>query len=149
MQGLWQTISRFCSAFARARASIQVRVPQRLHACHNSQLADFHEAYHQQALLVCCNVAAQQWQQEGQQQKKYAEIRRRVQPGHSRPATSLGMSRAACMAAKPEQIYQVKPRPATAVVSTRLQPQYGSVEVLREVPQPISALTAGRPVTAA
>ena len=53
------------------------------------------------------------------------------------------------MAAKPEQIYQVKPRPATAVVSTRLQPQYGSVEVLREVPQPISALTAGRPVTAA
>lgn len=87
--------------------------------------------------------AAQQWQQEGQQQKKYAEIRRRIQPD-SRPATSQGMSRAACMTAKPEQIYQCRPRPATAVVSTRLQPQYGSVEVLKDVPRPISALAASR-----
>ena len=93
-------------------------------------------------------VAAHQWQQEGQQQRKYAEIRRRVQPSHGRPATSLGMSRAACMTAKPEQIYQVKPRPATAVVNIHTQAQYGSLEVLKEIPRPISALAA-RSVAAA
>ena len=52
------------------------------------------------------------------------------------------------MTAKPEQIYQVKPRPATAVVSTRTQPQYGFVQVLKEIPRPISALAA-RPIAAA
>ena len=52
------------------------------------------------------------------------------------------MHRLAGRSASPEEIYQVKSRPATAVASMRQQLQYVSEEVLREIPRPISAIAA-------
>ncbi len=91
---------------------------------------------------------AQRWQQEGQQQKKYAEIRRRVVPEDSRPGTSQSTYRVS-VRSSPEEIYRTSGRPATAAAGVRLVSGYTSAGMLTETSVPGSAHAAGRPMTAA
>lgn len=90
------------------------------------------------------SCAAQRWQQEGQQQKKYAEIRRRVAPEGSRPATSQSAHRVNSRSS-PEMIYRTSGRPATAAAgSGHYSPRRALAENLMS-----TVHAAGRPMTAA
>ncbi len=94
------------------------------------------------------SIAAQQWQQEGQQQKKYAAIRRRVMPEDSRPGTSQRTHRVN-LHSSPEEIYRTSGRPATAASGLRLRSEWTPAGMLTEPSAPVSAHAAGRPMTAA
>ncbi len=94
------------------------------------------------------SIAAQQWQQEGQQQKKYAAIRRRVMPEDSRPGTSQKTHRVN-LHSSPEEIYRTSGRPATAAAGLRLRSEWTPAGMLTEPSAPGSAHAAGRPMTAA
>jgi len=94
------------------------------------------------------SIAAQQWQQEGQQQKKYAAIRRRVMPEDSRPGTSQRTHRVN-LHSSPEEIYRTSGRPATAASGVRLRSEWTPAGILTEPSAPASAHAAGRPMTAA
>ena len=97
---------------------------------------------------ACASTAAQQWQQEGQQQKKYAAIRRRVMPEDSRPGTSQKTHRVN-LHSSPEEIYRTSGRPATAASGVRLRSEWTPAGMSTEPSAPVSALAAGRPMTAA
>ncbi|DBB12773.1 TPA: hypothetical protein ACH3X3_005544 [Trebouxia sp. C0006] len=92
--------------------------------------------------------SAQQWQQEGQQQKKYAAIRRRVMPEDSRPGTSQKTHRVN-LHSSPEEIYRTSGRPATAASGVRLRSEWTPAGMSTKPSAPVSALAAGRPMTAA
>ncbi|KAL3150554.1 hypothetical protein ABBQ32_000368 [Trebouxia sp. C0010 RCD-2024] len=89
--------------------------------------------------------SARRWQQEGQQQRKYAEIRRRVMPEGSRPGTGQSAHRLNSKSS-PEMIYRTSGRPATAAAGTRsgYSPRSALAESFMS-----TAHAAGRPMTAA
>lgn len=97
---------------------------------------------------MTATCAAHRWQQEGQQQKKYAELRRHVVPEGSRPGTTHSMHRVNAHST-PEEIYRTSGRPATAAADVRLRSEWTSAGVLTEASMPVSAYAAGRPTTAA
>lgn len=100
---------------------------------------------HAVPLTVMPPCAARRWQQEGQQQKKYAEIRRRVMPEGSRPGTGQSAHRLNSKSS-PELIYRTSGRPATAATGTRSG--YSPRSALAESSMS-TAHAAGRPMTAA